>query len=158
MKNVTDTVFYVGVNDHTIDLFEGMYEVPNGVAYNSYVVIDREISVFDTVDAAYTEAWLSNVAEVLGDKTPAYLIVQHMEPDHSASIEKFVQKYPETKVVGNAKTFVMLHQFFDTDFTKNQVVVADIIKVQAVNVIAGAQLADDVLHVIQIVVIHRSSR
>ena len=125
MKQVTDSVYYVGVNDHTIDLFEGMYEVPNGVAYNSYVVLDKEISVFDTVDAAYTEAWLSNVAEVLGDKTPAYLIVQHMEPDHSASIEKFVQKYPETKVVGNAKTFVMLHQFFDTDFTKNQVVVAD---------------------------------
>ena len=125
MKQITDSVLYVGVNDRTIDLFEGMYEVPNGVAYNSYVVLDKEISVFDTVDAAYTEEWLSNVAEVLGEKTPDYLIVQHMEPDHSASIEKFVQKYPEAKVVGNAKTFVMLHQFFDTDFTKNQVVVAD---------------------------------
>ena len=125
MKKITDSVYYVGVNDHTIDLFEGMYEVPNGVAYNSYVVTDKEISVFDTVDAAYTEEWLTNVAEVLGDRRPDYLIVQHMEPDHSASIEKFVQKYPEAKVVGNAKTFVMLHQFFDTDFTKNQVVVAD---------------------------------
>ena len=125
MKKITDSVYYVGVNDHTIDLFEGMYEVPNGVAYNSYVVTDKEISVFDTVDAAYTEEWLTNVAEVLGDRQPDYLIVQHMEPDHSASIEKFVQKYPEAKVVGNAKTFVMLHQFFDTDFTKNQVVVAD---------------------------------
>ncbi|MBR6537341.1 MAG: FprA family A-type flavoprotein [Lachnospiraceae bacterium] len=125
MKKITDSVYYVGVNDHTIDLFEGMYEVPNGVAYNSYVVTDKEISVFDTVDAAYTEEWLANVAEVLGDRQPDYLIVQHMEPDHSASIEKFVQKYPEAKVVGNAKTFVMLHQFFDTDFTKNQVVVAD---------------------------------
>ena len=125
MKKITDSVYYVGVNDHTIDLFEGMYEVPNGVAYNSYVVTDTEISVFDTVDAAYTEEWLTNVAEVLGDRQPDYLIVQHMEPDHSASIEKFVQKYPEAKVVGNAKTFVMLHQFFDTDFTKNQVVVAD---------------------------------
>ncbi len=125
MKKITDSVSYVGVNDRTIDLFEGMYEVPNGVAYNSYVVTDREISVFDTVDAAYTEEWLTNVAEVLGDRQPDYLIVQHMEPDHSASIEKFVQKYPEAKVVGNAKTFVMLHQFFDTDFTKNQVIVAD---------------------------------
>ena len=125
MNKVTDSVFYVGVNDHTIDLFEGMYVVPNGVAYNSYVVEDKEISVFDTVDAAYTEEWLANVAEVLGDRQPKYLIVQHMEPDHSASIEKFVQKYPEAKVVGNAKTFVMLHQFFNTDFTKHQVVVAD---------------------------------
>ncbi len=125
MKQITDSVVYVGVNDHTIDLFEGMYGVPNGVAYNSYVVLDKEVSVFDTVDAAYTEEWLANVAEVLGDRQPDYLIVQHMEPDHSASIEKFVQKYPETKVVGNAKTFVMLHQFFATDFTKNQVVVAD---------------------------------
>ncbi len=125
MNKVTDSVFYVGVNDHTIDLFEGMYEVPNGVAYNSYVVMDKEVSVFDTVDAAYTEEWLSNVAEVLGERQPDYLIVQHMEPDHSASIEKFVRKYPDVKVVGNAKTFVMMHQFFDTDFTKHQVVVAD---------------------------------
>ena len=125
MKQITDSVFYVGVNDHTIDLFEGMYEVPNGVAYNSYVVLDEKISVFDTVDAAYTEEWMANVATVLGDKCPDYLIVQHMEPDHSASIETFVQKYPEAKVVGNAKTFVMLHQFFETDFTKNQLVVAD---------------------------------
>ena len=125
MKQITESVYYVGVNDHTIDLFEGMYVVPNGVAYNSYVVFDREISVFDTVDAAYTEEWLGKVSEVLGDRRPDYLIVQHMEPDHSASIEKFVQKYPEVKVVGNAKTFVMLHQFFDTDFSKNQVVVAD---------------------------------
>ncbi len=125
MKQVTDSVFYVGVNDHTIDLFEGMYEVPNGVAYNSYVVMDREVSVFDTVDAAYTEEWLANVAEVLGDRQPDYLIVQHMEPDHSASIETFVKKYPKVKVVGNTKTFGMMHQFFETDFTSNQHVVAD---------------------------------
>lgn len=125
MKRVTESVFYVGVNDHSIDLFEGMYEVPNGVAYNSYVVIDREISVFDTVDAAYTEEWLANVAEVLGDRKPDYLIVQHMEPDHSASIEKFVHEYPKVKVVGNAKTFVMLKQFFGTDFTDYEKVVAD---------------------------------
>ena len=97
MNKITDSVYYVGVNDHTIDLFEGMYVVPNGVAYNSYVVFDREISVFDTVDAAYTEEWLTNVAEVLEGRQPDYLIVQHMEPDHSASIEKFVQKYPEEK-------------------------------------------------------------
>ncbi len=125
MNQVTDSVFYVGVNDHTIDLFEGMYEVPNGVAYNSYVVMDREISVFDTVDAAYTEKWLANVSEVLGDELPAYLIVQHMEPDHSASIEAFVKKYPNVKVVGNAKTFGMMQQFFEMDFTEYQHVVAD---------------------------------
>ena len=125
MNKVTDSVYYVGVNDHTIDLFEGMYEVPNGVAYNSYVVMDKEISVFDTVDRAYTKEWLANVAEVLGDRHPDYLIVQHMEPDHSASIEAFVKQYPDVKVVGNAKTFGMLHQFFETDFTKNQRVVTD---------------------------------
>ena len=125
MKKVSDSVCYVGVNDHTIDLFEGMYVVPNGMAYNSYVVMDKEVSVFDTVDAAYTEEWLGNIAEVLGDRQPDYLIVQHMEPDHSASIERFVKTYPGVKVVGNAKTFVMLHQFFETDFTENQIVVAD---------------------------------
>ena len=125
MNKITDSVFYVGVNDHTIDLFEGMYDVPNGVAYNSYVVMDEKISVFDTVDKAYTEEWLANVENVLGEKEPDYLIVQHMEPDHSASIEKFVQKYPGVCVVGNAKTFGMLHQFFETDFTKNQRVVVD---------------------------------
>ena len=125
MKNVTDSVYYVGVNDRSIDLFEGMYVVPNGIAYNSYIVMDREISIFDTVDAAYTEEWLANVAEVLGDRQPDYLIVQHMEPDHSASIAKFVQKYPNVKVVGNTKTFVMMNQFFGTDFTKYQKVVAD---------------------------------
>ena len=125
MNKITDSVYYVGVNDHTIDLFEGMYEVPNGVAYNSYVVMDREISVFDTVDRTYTEEWLSNLAKVLGDRTPDYLIVQHMEPDHSASIEAFVKVYPEVKVVGNAKTFGMLHRFFETDFTNNQKVVTD---------------------------------
>ena len=125
MKNVTDSVYYVGVNDRSIDLFEGMYVVPNGIAYNSYIVMDREISIFDTVDAAYTEEWLANVAEVLGDRQPDYLIVQHMEPDHSASIAKFVQKYPNVMVVGNTKTFVMMNQFFGTDFTKYQKVVAD---------------------------------
>lgn len=125
MKQVTDSVFYVGVNDHSIDLFEGMYEVPNGVAYNSYVVMDKEISVFDSVDIAYSEEWLAHVAEVLGDRQPDYLIVQHMEPDHSASIEKFIKAYPDAKVVGNTKTFVMLQQFFETDFTNNRMVVAD---------------------------------
>ena len=125
MTKITDSVYYVGVNDHTIDLFEGMYEVPNGVAYNSYVVLDKEISVFDTVDKAYTAEWLSNVADVLGDKRPEYLVVQHMEPDHSASIEAFVNKYPKVKIVGNAKTFVMLSQFFNTDFSNNRKVVTD---------------------------------
>lgn len=125
MKQVTESVFYVGVNDHSIDLFEGMYAVPNGMAYNSYIVTDREISVFDTVDGAYTKEWLSNVAEVLGDRLPDYLIVQHMEPDHSASIAAFLRKYPNVTVVGNAKTFVMLGQFFESDVVKKQQVVAD---------------------------------
>lgn len=125
MKQITDSVYYVGVNDHTIDLFEGLYDVPKGMAYNSYVVMDCECTVFDTVDAAYTDEWLSNVAEVLGGKTPEYLIVQHMEPDHSASIAKFAKQYPKATIVGNAKTFGMLHQFFGATFSYNKKVVAD---------------------------------
>lgn len=125
MKQITESVYYVGVNDHTIDLFEGLYDVPKGMAYNSYVVMDKECVVFDTVDAAYTDEWLANVAEVLGGKKPEYLIVQHMEPDHSAGIAKFVAAYPDATVVGNAKTFGMMTQFFGTTFTCNKKVVAD---------------------------------
>lgn len=111
-KNITDTVFYVGVNDHHIDLFEGQYDVPNGMAYNSYVLKDEKIAVIDTVDITKTGEWLDNIAEVLGDAEPDYLVVQHMEPDHSASIDAFVEKYPEATVVGNKKTFKMIGQFF----------------------------------------------
>lgn len=109
---ITDDILYVGVNDHNIDLFEGQYIVPNGMAYNSYVINDEKIAVMDTVDAAFGDEWLKNIADVLNGATPDYLIIQHMEPDHSANIQKFLEVYPDTKVVGNAKTFTMLGNFF----------------------------------------------
>ena len=109
---ITDDILYVGVNDHNIDLFEGHYIVPNGMAYNSYVINDEKIAVMDTVDAAFGDEWLKNIADVLNGATPDYLIVQHMEPDHSANIQKFLEVYPYTKVVGNAKTFTMIGNFF----------------------------------------------
>lgn len=109
---VTDDILYVGVNDHNIDLFEGQYIVPNGMAYNSYVINDEKIAVMDTVDAAFGDEWLKNIADVLNGATPDYLIIQHMEPDHSANIQKFLEVYPNIKVVGNAKTFTMIGNFF----------------------------------------------
>ena len=109
---ITDDILYVGVNDHNIDLFEGHYIVPNGMAYNSYVINDEKIAVMDTVDAAFGDEWLKNIADVLNGATPDYLIVQHMEPDHTANIQKFLEVYPNTKVVGNAKTFTMIGNFF----------------------------------------------
>jgi len=122
-KKVTDSIIYVGVNDHKIDLFEGQYDVPNGMAYNSYVILDDKIAVMDTVDINFTHEWLDNLAEALNGKSPDYLIVQHMEPDHSANIANFVNTYPNAKVVGNAKTFAMMAQFFGTNFEDKQVVV-----------------------------------
>ena len=124
MKKVTNDIFYIGVNDHQVDLFEGMYVVPNGMAYNSYVVMDDKITVFDTMDQHFTDEWLANLAEVLGDKKPDYLVVQHMEPDHSAGIAAFADKYPEAVIVGNAKTFTMMNQFFGRKF-ENILTVAD---------------------------------
>ena len=109
---ITDDSLYVGVNDHNIDLFEGQYIVPNGMAYNSYVINDEKIAVMDTVDAAFGDEWLKNIADVLNGATPDYLIIQHMEPDHSANIQKFLEVYPNIKVVGNAKTFTMIGNFF----------------------------------------------
>lgn len=109
---ITDDILYVGVNDHNIDLFEGQYIVPNGMAYNSYVINDEKIAVMDTVDAAFGDEWLKNIADVLNGATPDYLIIQHMEPDHSANIKKFLEVYPNIKVVGNAKTFTMIGNFF----------------------------------------------
>lgn len=109
---ITDDILYVGVNDHNIDLFEGQYIVPNGMAYNSYVINDEKIAVMDTVDVAFGDEWLKNIADVLNGATPDYLIVQHMEPDHSANIQKFLEVYPNIKVVGNAKTFTMIGNFF----------------------------------------------
>ena len=109
---ITDDILYVGVNDHNIDLFEGQYIVPNGMAYNSYVINDEKIAVMDTVDAAFGDEWLKNIADVLNGATPDYLIIQHMEPDHSANIQKFLEVYPNIKVAGNAKTFTMIGNFF----------------------------------------------
>lgn len=112
MEKVTDTIFYVGVNDHQVDLFEGQYKVPNGMSYNSYVIMDDKIAVMDTVDVHFTDEWLKNVAEVLGDRKPDYLVVQHMEPDHSASIEAFLKVYPDAIVVATEKALKMIGQYF----------------------------------------------
>ena len=109
---ISDSVKYVGVDDHEVDLFEGQYDVPNGMAYNSYVIMDEKTVVMDTVDINFKEQWLNNIEEVLGDKTPDYLVVSHMEPDHSANIVNFLDKYPDTTVVGNVQTFNMMGQFF----------------------------------------------
>ena len=122
---VTKDIFYVGVNDRNIDLFEGQYTVPNGMAYNSYVITDEKIAVTDTVDAAFCNEWLNNISEVLNGRNPDYLIVQHMEPDHSANIIDFIEKYPETTVVANTKAFDMMENFFDASVIKNRLVVKD---------------------------------
>lgn len=124
-SKVTDTILYVGVNDHQVDLFEGQYVVPDGMAYNSYVILDEKPTVMDTVDIHFADEWLDNVAQALDGKKPEYLVIQHMEPDHSASIEKFLAVYPDTKVVGNAKTFPMMQQFFGADIAPNREVVAN---------------------------------
>ena len=125
MKKITEDIYYAGVNDHQVDLFEGQFAVPNGMAYNSYVIIDEKIAVMDTVDVKFGEEWLANIAEILGDRKPDYLVVQHMEPDHSANITKFVEAYPEAKVVGNAKTFQMIENFFGLNLADKQEVVTN---------------------------------
>ena len=124
-SNVTDSIYYVGVNDHQVDLFEGQYVVPNGMSYNSYVIVDEKIAVMDTVDIHFFQEWLDNIAAVLDGKKPDYLIIQHMEPDHSASIAEFLKVYPDAVVVGNAKTFPMMQQFFGADIAPNREVVAN---------------------------------
>lgn len=125
MKKITEDIYYAGVNDHQVDLFEGQFAVPNGMAYNSYVIMYEKIAVMDTVDVNFGEEWLANIAEILGDRKPDYLVVQHMEPDHSANITKFVETYPEAKVVGNAKTFQMIENFFGLNLADKQEVVAN---------------------------------
>ncbi len=122
---ITNDIRYIGVNDHKVDLFEGQYVVPNGMAYNSYVIMDESIAVMDTVDKNFTGEWLENLKGVLDGKKPDYLIVQHMEPDHSANIMEFLKVYPESTVVGNAKTFTMMEQFFDIGQDIKRKVVAD---------------------------------
>ena len=122
---ITEDIKYIGVNDHEIDLFEGQYIVPNGMAYNSYVILDEKIAVMDTVDARFGEAWLENLRGVLGDRLPDYLVVHHMEPDHSSNIMRFVEAYPKAKVVASAKAFVMMKNFFGSDLSDRQVVVGE---------------------------------
>ncbi len=122
---ITDSIFYVGEDDKTLDLFESQYIIPNGVSYNSYVIMDEKITVMDTIDGRKTKEWIENIKEVLGDKTPAYLVVSHMEPDHAASIKDLMDLYPEMKVVGNAKTFPMISQFFDVDLEGRTVTVKE---------------------------------
>ena len=122
---ITENIFNVGVNDREIDLFEGQYWVENGMAYNSYVICDDKVAVLDTVDKNFGAEWLSNIGKILGDKAPDYLIVQHMEPDHSANIDKFMDKYPNATIVASAKAFTMIKQFFGTDYPERQMVVGE---------------------------------
>ncbi|MGI6269300.1 MAG: FprA family A-type flavoprotein [Candidatus Howiella sp.] len=125
MHKISDSIVYIGVNDHEIDLFEGQYTVPNGMAYNSYLLLDEKLAVMDTVDQTKTEQWLQNLDRALAGRTPDYLIVQHMEPDHSASLDAFVDRYPSAAVVGNAKTFAMIRQFFPALELQNTITVKD---------------------------------
>lgn len=125
MKNITESIYYIGVNDHQVDLFEGQYVVPNGMAYNSYVIMDKKIAVMDTVDIRFTHEWLDNMQNVCGERKPDYLIVQHMEPDHSANIAEFMKIYPEATIVSSAKAFTMMKNFFGTDFADRRIVVAE---------------------------------
>ena len=122
---ITKDIRYVGVNDHDVDLFEGQYVVPNGMTYNSYVILDEKIAVMDTVDARFGQEWLHQIGALLGDRHPDYLIVQHMEPDHSANIAKFMELYQDTTVVSSAKAFAMMKQFFGTDYADRQVVIKE---------------------------------
>ena len=122
---ITEDIKYVGVNDHDIDLFEGQYQVENGMAYNSYVITDDKIAIFDTVDAHFSEEWLANIKNVLGDAKPDYLIIQHMEPDHSASIGIFMENYPDTTIVASAKAFTIMKQFFGCDYAEHKLVVKE---------------------------------
>ena len=117
---ITDDILYVGVNDHDIDLFEGQYVVPRGMAYNSYVLLDDKTAVMDTVDARFGGEWLANVKNALGGKAPDYLVVQHMEPDHSANIAAFAEAFPKAQIVASAKAFAMMKAFFGTDWPERQ--------------------------------------
>ena len=122
---ITDSVYYVGVNDRDLDLFEGQYIIPNGVSYNSYVIMDEKIAIMDMVDKRKAEDWFTNLEEVLGDRTPEYLIISHMEPDHSANLAEVLEKYPDIRIVSNAKLFGMLPQCFDVDIADRSVVVKE---------------------------------
>ena len=122
---ISNTIKYIGVNDHDISLFEGQYEVPNGMAYNSYLILDDKLAVLDTVDAHFTEEWLNNLKKLLGSRQPDYLIVQHMEPDHSAGITIFMETYPNATIISSAPAFNMMKQFFGTDFAERRSIIKD---------------------------------
>ncbi len=121
-QNITNDIYYIGVNDHKIDLFEGQYVVKNGMSYNSYLIMDEKITIMDTVDKNFTHEWLDHICEVLNGKTPTYLVIQHMEPDHSANIINFIKVYPKTTIVGNEKTFQMIKQYFNQDIENKRIV------------------------------------
>lgn len=122
---ITDSIIYIGVDDREIDLFESQYAVPNGISYNSYVILDEKVTVMDTVDARKTDEWLANLDEALAGREVDYLVVSHMEPDHASNIQRLVEKYPNVQIVGNAKTFAMIPQFFDMDITERTVAVKE---------------------------------
>ena len=123
--NVTEGIRYIGVNDHEIDLFEGMYDVPNGMAYNSYVILDEKVAVMDTADRHFVQEWMGNLEAALDGKKPDYLVVQHMEPDHSSGIDAFMKAYPEAKIVATAKAFTMIRNFTGTDYTARGIAVKE---------------------------------
>ena len=125
MIKITDSIKYIGVDDRDIDLFESQYIVPNGISYNSYVILDEKIAVMDTVDARKTEEWFENLETELNGKAPDYLVISHLEPDHAANIQKLAEKYPSVTLVGNAKTSSMLPQFFDIDLAERQMLVSE---------------------------------
>ena len=123
--NITKDIRYIGVNDHEIDLFEGQYVVPNGMAYNSYAILDEKTAIMDTVDARFTHQWLDNIENALGNRKPDYLIVQHMEPDHAANIDSFMKAYPNAVIVSSAKAFPMMQNFFGTDYADRRMIVGE---------------------------------
>ena len=123
--HITDDIRYVGVNDHQLDLFEGQYIVPNGMAYNSYLIMDEKIAVMDSVDNGFTDEWLANIRAEIGDRPVDYLIVQHMEPDHSGSLARFMEAYPTTTVVASAKAFAMVQAFFGVDYAERRLIVKE---------------------------------
>ena len=122
---ITNDILYVGVNDHLVDLFEGQYDVPNGMAYNSYLICDDKVAVMDSVDAHFTDEWITKIAAALGERTPDYLVVQHMEPDHSGSVAAFAQAYPGTTIVASAQAFNMMKAYFGTDYADRRIVVKE---------------------------------
>ena len=123
--NITNDIKYIGVNDHQVDLFEGQYVVPNGMAYNSYAIIDEKIAIMDTVDKNFTDEWMDNIEKALEGRKPDYLVIQHMEPDHAANIDNFMKAFPEATIVSSQKAFVMMKNFFGSDYADRRVVVGE---------------------------------